>query len=109
MSEVNREEVSRMPANRDKQGRFIKGQSGNPNGRPGIPSQVRELAEKAPDRIEEMLNSPATPAKVRAQLLMWCYEVVYGKPRQSVDMEADVTQNTPLSVRFEGKLDEWSK
>lgn len=97
-----------MPENRDKQGRFLKGSSGNPAGRPGIPAEMRELAREAPERLREILEDPDTPVKLRADLWKWCYEIANGKPRQQVDMDANMS-SVPVTVSFEGMLDEWSK
>lgn len=97
-----------MPGNRDKQGRFLKGNSGNPAGRPGIPAEMRRIAKTAPGKIQEIIDDPDTPVRLRADLLKWCYEIVNGKPRQQVDMDANMS-SAPVTVSFEGVLDEWSK
>ena len=34
-----------MPENRDKTGRFVKGKSGNPGGRPKVPEPFKELVQ----------------------------------------------------------------
>lgn len=88
-----------MAANRNKQGQFVKGQSGNPKGRPGIPAEVRELAKEAPAKIKAMIDDETTPAKVRADLLKWSFEMVYGKAAQRVDMDV----NNIAPVVFSGE------
>ena len=96
------------PGIRDKQGRFVKGKSGNPRGRPGLPADLRKYGKQAPHKLFEIAMDDLTPAKVRAEIWKWFGEMTYGKPTQQVDMEANVT-SAPVAVTFEGVLDEWSK
>lgn len=95
-------------AGRDSRGRFVKGQSGNPGGRMAIPGAVRRYAREAPEKMYAIAMDESTPVKVRADIWKWFAEMIYGRPRQQVDMEASVTA-PPVAVRFEGVLDQWSK
>lgn len=97
-----------MPAIRDKQGRFVKGQSGNPQGRPGLPAEIVKYGRESPKRLREIADDPFTPIRVKAEIEKWFAEMAFGKPRQQVDMDANVTGET-VRISFEGVLDEWSK
>ena len=78
---------------------FKPGQSGNPKGRPKIPKELRAIAKAAPDKIKGMIEDPNTPAKVRADLLKWSFEMIYGKPQQQVGMDI----NSIPQVIFKGE------
>ena len=73
----------KQPGNRDKAGRFVKGQSGNPNGRPKKPVELE---------LREIADDPATPIKIRADIEKFFFEAVYGKAAQAIDLEAKVEQ-----------------
>lgn len=94
---------------RDSKGRFVKGVSGNPQGRPKLPPDIFEYAREAPARLRVIADNPETPVKVKAEIERWFAEMAYGKSRQQVDVEADVQNTGVISVAFEGELDEWSK
>lgn len=55
-----------------------------------------------------MMNDEKTQDKLRADIGKWLCEMEYGKPKQAVDMDAEVT-GSEVSVRFEGELAEWAK
>lgn len=82
----------KQPGNRDKAGRFVKGQSGNPNGRPKKPVELELYAKNAPQRLREIADDPATPIKIRADIEKFFFEAVYGKAAQAIDLEAKVEQ-----------------
>ena len=97
------------PANRDKAGRFVKGQSGNPRGRPALPPEMKEYAKEAPARLRALCDDPATPIKVRADIEKWFAEMVYGKSAQQIDLDGKLENGGTTTIKFEGVLDEWSK
>lgn len=103
--------MENAPANRDKAGRFVKGVSGNPSGRRkwNKPAKLQEYADQAPEKLRAIADDPSTPVKVRAEIERWFYEVIYGKPSQAIDMDARMETEAVTTVRFEGKLEEWSR
>ncbi len=78
------------PQNRDKTGRFVKGQSGNPGGRPKKPIELEQYAKDAPAKLRAIADDPATPVKIKADIEKFFFEAVYGKAPQAVDLNADV-------------------
>lgn len=94
---------------RDGQGRFIKGSSGNPSGRPGIPAELRQYAKTAPDKLIAIAEDEATPIKVRSDIYKWFAEMAFGKPGQQVAVSGDINNNAVTVVRFEGELAQWAK
>lgn len=84
-----------MPQSRDKAGRFVKGVSGNPGGRPPRPKELQDYAKKAPKELKTIADDPETPLKVKAEIYRWFYEVVYGKPAQAVELETP----KPIEIR----------
>ena len=97
------------PAGRDKAGRFVKGQSGNPRGRAPLPPDFKNYAAEAPARLREICDDPATPVKVRADIEKWFAEMWYGKSPQALDLEGKVENTGTQTIKFEGVLAEWAK
>ena len=98
-----------MPANRDKQGRFVKGKSGNPKGRPGLPEELKKYAKESPKRLREIADDKNTPAKVKADIEKWFAEMYYGKSAQQVTLDGEVNNTGTTVVKFEGEIGEWAK
>lgn len=93
--------------NRTASGRFKKGQSGNPGGRPPKPKEIEKYAKEAPAKLYAIANDPDTPKKLQKEIWQFFYEAQYGKAKQAVDME--VEQTGVAVVKFEGELAEWAK
>ena len=105
-SPANRDKTG--TAERDSKGRFVKGVSGNPQGRPKLPVDIYEYASESPRRLRKLADDPETPIKVRADIEKWFAEMAYGKARQQLDVEAEVQNTGNMTVSFEGELDDWS-
>ena len=96
-------------ANRDASGRFIKGQSGNPTGRPKKPEVIEEYAREAPEKLRAIAEDPDTAVKVKTDIWKFFYEAHYGKAKQAVDVDGSIESNGVSVIRFEGELEEWAK
>ena len=97
------------PANRTESGRFKKGQSGNPNGRPKKPKIIETYAKEAPEKLYALATAPDTPKKLQKEIWIFFYEAQYGKAKQAVDVDGSI-ENTGVSViKFEGELAEWAQ
>ena len=97
------------PANRDKTGRFVKGQSGNPSGRPKKPVELELYAKEAPAKLRAIADDPDTPVRIRADIEKFFFEAVYGKAPQAIDLEGKVENTGTQVIKFEGALEEWSE
>ena len=73
-------------------GRFQPGHSGNPGGRPKMPAALRDgmraLADDAMQVLREALSSD--DERVRLMAAAQIFDRGYGKPNQTVDMNARV-------------------
>lgn len=103
------EKGNKAPANRDKAGRFVKGQSGNPNGRPKKPVELELYAKDAPKKLRAIADDPATPVKIKADIEKFFFEAVYGKAPQALDIDGKVENTGTQVIKFEGVLQEWSE
>lgn len=104
-----KEKNEAAPANRDKSGRFMKGQSGNPNGRPKKPVELELYAKDAPKKLRAIADDPATPVKIKADIEKFFYESVYGKAPQAIDLEGKLENSGTIEVEFKGEIAEWAE
>ena len=89
--------TDKKPENRQRTGNstsFKPGRSGNPGGRPrrtqeerDALAEIRKLAPRAAEVLEEMLNSDATPAPTRIKAVELILDRTYGKPDMAVKVE----------------------
>jgi hypothetical protein len=85
---------------------FVKGQSGNPNGRPKMPKDLKEAfkaaSPKALEILKKILADPEAKDSDRLRAAEIILDRAYGKPAQSVDITTDtVTIQETLNERLE--------
>lgn len=92
-----------MPANRDKLGRFVKGQSGNPSGRPPIPAAQKELLRNlVPEALEikrMILADADAPLSLKNQVADSILDRVYGKPTSDTTGDDSAVNKIDLLIR----------
>lgn len=74
---------------------FQPGQSGNPGGRPKMPEEFKELAKKyslpALKVAISIMENPKEKASDRLRAVELIQDRAYGKPKQDVGIEGDMT------------------
>ena len=82
-----------VPVNRDSAGRFIKGQSGNPQGRKRLPPDVKQMLKAATPEAVRLLLDTMENREVKPELRVKCAETVldrvYGKSSQPIENNVD--------------------
>ena len=75
-------------------GRWVKGQSGNPGGRVGVPAEIRERLKAAAPEAIDLLISIATneekPDNLRMDCAKYLLDRAFGKPSQALSVDAAV-------------------
>lgn len=100
---------NRTESGRDSKGRFVKGQTGNPAGRPKKPEVIEEYAKEAPEKLRAIAEDSNTPVKIQTDIWKFFYEAHYGKAKQAVDVDGSIESNGVSVIKFEGELEEWAK
>lgn len=82
-----------IPPDKAIRGRFQKGVSGNPGGRPSIDPEVREALEAASERAARRLVELVDCDDPRVALMASnsVLDRLYGKPAQTVDAKVETT------------------
>ena len=84
-----------VPANRNASGKFIKGASGNPTGRPksqtGVLALARSNSIEAIERLVTLMRT-AESEQVQLNAANAILDRAYGKPKESKDVEINVTR-----------------
>jgi Family of unknown function (DUF5681) len=85
--------------------RFIKGQSGNPGGRPKKSDELvqaaREKSQAALDTLTSIMSNKRAPAAARVAAAREILDRGWGRPTQDVRLEAELTAtiNTQAFIR----------
>ena len=79
-----------MDNNRSNGGKFQKGQSGNPGGRPKVLAEVQERARQytleSIEGLADIARNTKSPAQARVAAWNSLLDRGYGKPGQSIDL-----------------------
>lgn len=101
--------MAKKPENRTETGKFKKGFSGNPGGRPKKPVELEQYAKEAPQKLRAIADDPATPVKIKADIEKFFFEAVYGKAPQAIDLDGKLDNKSNTVIEFKGAIAEWAK
>lgn len=101
--------MAKKPENRTETGKFKKGFSGNPGGRPKKPVELEQYAKEAPQKLRAIADDPATPVKIKADIEKFFFEAVYGKAPQAIDLDGKLENTGNTVIEFKGEIAEWAK
>ena len=101
--------MAKEPENRTETGKFKKGFSGNPGGRPKKPVELELYAKEAPAKLRAIADDPATPVKIKADIEKFFFEAVYGKAPQALDIEGKMENTGSTVIEFKGEIAEWAE
>lgn len=101
--------MAKAPENRTETGKFKKGHSGNPGGRPKKPVELELYAKEAPQKLRAIADDPATPVKIKADIEKFFFEAVYGKAPQAIDLDGKLENTGTQVIEFKGEIAEWAK
>lgn len=101
--------MAKEPENRTETGKFKKGFSGNPGGRPKKPVELELYAKEAPAKLRAIADDPATPVKIKADIEKFFFEAVYGKAPQAIDLDGKLENTGSTVIEFKGEIAEWAQ
>jgi hypothetical protein len=84
--------------------KFVKGQSGNPGGRPKMSDDERKawqvLAGESRERLAELIHDKDTPAAVVTRIAEIAANRAWGLPRQTVDLGGQDDNPLEVAIKF---------
>ena len=93
---------------RDRDGRFLPGCSGNPSGRQKPTweerealEEIKKLAPGVAGRMTKLLDSEKTPANVKVRILEIILERTYGRPEAAIKLKTELQSNEASRARLE--------
>jgi hypothetical protein len=104
------EEIPSEPpeVQRDRDGRFLPGCSGNPSGRQKPTwaerealEEIKKLAPGVAGKMTELLDDEKTPANVKVRIMEIILERTYGKPEAAIKLKAEMQSNESSRARLE--------
>lgn len=98
-----------MPANRDNTGKFVKGKSGNPSGRPKTPDAFKDIVKdkstSAITRVIEIMEDPESKPQDVMQAAKIVIEYAYGKPAQDISNTLKMGEMGDFTLVIKGNED----
>jgi hypothetical protein len=104
------EEIPQEPpeVQRDRDGKFLPGSSGNPSGkrkptweeREAL-EEIKKLAPGVADRMKKLLDDDKTPANVKVRILEVILERTFGKPEAAIKLKTEMQSGEASRARLE--------